>query len=377
MAGRCASFWLKKREAGARRGFRGASRLQGHSADDLAAHRRAKGPASPFFYSPPPAPDIFAGVKSGVTSVEQMEQALSREVPAAALGGDVWSFGDRDVEGLIDRLVQASKPLAEYCGGQIYMGIKSGLSEAFVIDAEARNAILHANPEAEEIVWPFLNGRDVRRYHVAPTDAFVIYTYHGVPIERYPAVERHLRTYRAQLESRATRQEWYELQQPQYKFKPHMAGPKIIFPDIAKTPRFALDELGRYSSNTTYFIPGRDLYLLGLLNSRLGWFYFSQTCAGLESQGEVYLRFFGQYMAGFPVRIIDPSSGADRDGRERMVALVERMLALHAQLPLARTDQERAVLERQIAATDSQIDQVVYELYGLTDQEIAIIEGNG
>jgi len=57
-----------------------------------------------------------------------------------------------------------------------------------------------------------------------------------------------------------------------------------------------------------------------------------------------------------------------------MVLLVERMLDLHKRLSAARTPDEKKVLQRQIAATDRRIDQLVYKLYDLTDDEIAIIE---
>jgi len=53
------------------------------------------------------------------------------------------------------------------------------------------------------------------------------------------------------------------------------------------------------------------------------------------------------------------------------------VLALHKQLPMARTPHEQTALERQIEATDRQIDSLVYELYGLTEEEIAIVEGRG
>jgi cell division protein FtsL len=57
-----------------------------------------------------------------------------------------------------------------------------------------------------------------------------------------------------------------------------------------------------------------------------------------------------------------------------MVALVESMLSLNKQLAAANTGHEKTSLQRQIDATDRQIDQLVYELYGLTDEEIAIVE---
>ena len=60
---------------------------------------------------------------------------------------------------------------------------------------------------------------------------------------------------------------------------------------------------------------------------------------------------------------------------DRMVKLVEQMLELHKKLASARTPQEKNALERQITATDTQIDRLVYELYGLTEDEIKIVEG--
>jgi hypothetical protein len=148
-----------------------------------------------------------------------------------------------------------------------------------------------------------------------------------------------------------------------------------------------LDEDGHYGSNTTYFIPLLDPYLLGLLNSTLAKFYFSTVCAGLEGPGETYLRFFGQYLEGFPVRTTNFSDAADKARHDRMVELVERMLELQrerarcsAGLRPATPAAHRAALQpsdldREIAATDAEIDALVYELYGITAEERKIIEG--
>ena len=59
-----------------------------------------------------------------------------------------------------------------------------------------------------------------------------------------------------------------------------------------------------------------------------------------------------------------------------MVTLVERMLSLHKQLPETSTPHEKTALQRQIEATDGQIDALVYELYALTEEEIGIVEGS-
>ena len=271
--------------------------------------------------------------------------------------------------------MSGSKKLSQVYDGQICMGIKSGATAAFTIDSTRRSEIISKNPEADEIIKPFLNGKDIRRYNIQWDDKYIIYTYHGVDIAKYPEVFEHLKLYQAQLKWRATKQEWYELQQPQYKYVPYFEGVKIIFPDISKGVRFALDINGYYSSNTTYFIPTQDRYVLGLLNSKLAYFCFSILCAGLEGKYETYLRFFGQYLEEFPIRIIDFSNSADVARHDRMVALVEQMLDLNKRLVATKTSHERAVLARMVNAVDTQIDRLVYELYELTEEEIAVVEG--
>ncbi|MCL5107934.1 MAG: N-6 DNA methylase [Chloroflexi bacterium] len=329
------------------------------------------------FYAPPLAAERFRAVTGGSLSIEQSIAEITYEVPRRVLGQAVWNFAMQDTDSLISGLQSRCQPLAEYCMGQICMGIKSGLTEAFVIDSQTYADIVERNPGAKEIIKPFLNGRDVRRYHTEPKDIYIVYTHHGVNISDYPAVEQHLRQFKDRLGRRATRQEWYELQQPQYNFASYMAGPKIIFPDIAIAPRFALDTGGHYCSNTTYFIPGYDPYLLGLLNSRCAYFYFAHTCAGLEGSGETYLRFFGQYLGGFPVPVLNLSDSVDKMHLQGVVDAVERMHALWKQFGAASTAHEKTVLQRQIDAVDRQIDAMVYQLYDLTDEEIAVVERVG
>jgi hypothetical protein len=58
-----------------------------------------------------------------------------------------------------------------------------------------------------------------------------------------------------------------------------------------------------------------------------------------------------------------------------MVALVTQMLNLHARLAAESVPQEKTLLQRRIDTTDKQIDRLVYELYGLTEDEITVVEG--
>ncbi len=158
------------------------------------------------------------------------------------------------------------------------------------------------NKRNAEIIKPLAVGDDVRRWRVVYRDRWLIYMCHGIDTKGMSAILDHLRRYREQLEQRATKQEWYELQQPQERYAKAFEKTKIVFPDIAKEPRFALDAAKRYVTNTTYFIPIHDLYLLGVLNSASMWDYAKQrlTVLGDADKGG-RLRFFRQFVQALPI----------------------------------------------------------------------------
>jgi hypothetical protein len=80
-------------------------------------------------------------------------------------------------------------------------------------------------------------------------------------------------------------------------------------------------------------------------------------------------------LANLPIRSIDFSNLADKSRHDKLVALVDKMLGLMPKLRAATSDSEKAVLQNAVTATDRQIDQLVYELYNLTPEEIALVEG--
>ncbi|MBI2446942.1 MAG: Eco57I restriction-modification methylase domain-containing protein, partial [Candidatus Omnitrophica bacterium] len=112
-------------------------------------------------------------------------------------------------------------------------------------------------------------------------------------------------------------------------------------------------------------------YLCGLLNSHLLDLYFKKVSTNFHGG---YFAANKQYIEQLPIRIINFSNPDDKARHDRMVALVDQMLELHKQLASAKTDHDKTVIQRQIDATDRQIDLLVYELYGLTEDEIKIVE---
>jgi hypothetical protein len=81
-------------------------------------------------------------------------------------------------------------------------------------------------------------------------------------------------------------------------------------------------------------------------------------------------------MEKVPIRVIDHADASDKAHHDEMVNLVEQMLKLQNGVALAKTPQERTTLERQLVATDAQIDKLVYDLYGLSPDEIRVVENS-
>src|SRR5439155_24140090 len=119
---------------------------------------------------------------------------------------------------------------------------------------------------------------------------------------------------------------------------------------------------------------GPDLnYLLGVINSRLmSWYFLRHSNV---AQRDDFPKIVLKETRSLPIRPIDQSDDADKSRHDQTVKLVEQMLELQQRLAAARTPQEKTSIERQIIATDAQIDDLVYDLYGLTEDEIKIVEG--
>ena len=88
-----------------------------------------------------------------------------------------------------------------------------------------------------------------------------------------------------------------------------------------------------------------------------------------------FFRYFTQFIEKLPIVVPDLSKPTDKSRHDKLVALVDKMLGLMPKLRAATADSEKATLQNAVTATDHQIDHLVYELYGLTAEEIALVEG--
>jgi len=113
-------------------------------------------------------------------------------------------------------------------------------------------------------------------------------------------------------------------------------------------------------------------FLLGVSNSRLVSWLGGLILSNFGK--EIFPKLNPKDVKDLPIPRIDISNPTDKSRHDKMLELVDQMLNLHKQLAATKTDHERTILERQISATDREIDQLVYELYGLTEGEIKIVE---
>ena len=116
----------------------------------------------------------------------------------------------------------------------------------------------------------------------------------------------------------------------------------------------------------------RAEYVLGLLNSKL-LFWRLQKASNLFRGG--WITCTKQYFGELPIHVVDFSNHSEKVRHDQIVTLVEQMLEMSRRLSTAKTPREKISLERQIAAADAQIDRLAYELYGLTEEEVKIVEG--
>ncbi len=316
-----------------------------------------------------------------------------------------WNFAVGKNAALLDRLAVMPVKLGDVA--QLFVGLQTDADDIFILEEikTKGDRVLCRSKATDTDHWlenehlkRFLKGSlNIRRYFLSNATKRLIFPYElhegrSILIEpddykrMYPLTWAYLETNFQRLAARDKGRmgdKWYG-----YVYKKNhtrFSLPKILVPSLAAGSCFSADFDGQYyfvgsggGGGGGYGIVQHEnvcsspAYLLGLLNSKL----LSSVIKGTSTpfQGG-YFALNRQYIEGLPIRTVDMTDPADKASHDRMVSLVERMLTLHKQLPAATTEHERKLLQRQITATDHEIDQLVYALYGLTAEEIAIVEG--
>ena len=113
-------------------------------------------------------------------------------------------------------------------------------------------------------------------------------------------------------------------------------------------------------------------YLLGVLNSKILNFFFSNIFTDYR---DVFPIMKSGHIEELPLPNIDFQNKSKKEKHDKIVSLVEQMLESKKKLAEAKTDKDKNYYEQKCNSLDKQIDNLVYELYGLTEEEIKIVEG--
>ena len=268
-------------------------------------------------------------------------------------GENPWSVLSSIEQGIMDKMVAVGTPLKDW-DIAIYRGITTGLNEAFIIDNETKETLVAEEPRSEDILKPVLRGRDIERYRANWAGMWLIDThngYDGVPainVEDYSAVKTYLDGYFEQLEKRYDKGRTpYNLRNCAYH--EDFIKEKLFWIDLTERGRFAYDDSVMFCVNSAYMMTGDSIkYLCAVLNSTLvTWFMRSNAL----NSGMGTTRWVRFTVDRIPVPAIDIT-------RQRpFIQLVDRALYAHN----AKTNK---------LDLESQIDRLVYALYGLTEDEV-------
>jgi len=256
---------------------------------------------------------------------------------------------DANSRDLLARVESTSKPLS--CFARVSTGLKAyqtGKGKPRQTDKHKENRLFHAKRKLNHTYGRYLDGVDVSRYHLGWSGEWLSYGDWLAEPRRSVAFDGERILVR---------------QIP--------GSPPYLIHAVITTERFYHD-----INSMVVFDPVGDIplkFILGVVNSRLLSTWFQKKYDKL--QRKIFPQFKVKELAAFPICSIDLSHPSDDVAHHRMISLVDSMLALHKQLAAAKSEAQKEVLQRQIDATDHEIDRLVYDLYGLTEEEIAIVEG--
>jgi hypothetical protein len=211
------------------------------------------------------------------------------------LAPKLWRLESKSKLRLLDHVRHSGTPLGEYVKGRFYRGILTGLNKAFVVGREDRDRLIDEHPSSAQVLKPFLRGRDVKRWNVEFEERYLIFTRRGIDIKKYPAVLRHLKQFKDELEPcpqdwdtegngdwggrKAGSYKWFEVQD-NIAYWEEFEQPKLIVPAITDTVNFAPDLEGFYCNNkATIFVPESVLFTCAVANSQVSAWYARQTFA--------------------------------------------------------------------------------------------------
>ena len=270
-----------------------------------------------------------------------------------------WNIVSVTEQNVMDKMRTKGTPLREW-GLNINRGVLTGFNKAFIIDEATRGHLVDQDPNCADIIKPVLRGRDIQRFHSPPSGFYLIDTHNGyssvprIDVNDYPAVQAHLHQFYDQLEKRQDKGATpYNLRNCTYHDE--FFREKLFWMDLTTRGRFTHVEPGIFSVNTVYMLSnGPTKFLAAILNSSLVTWFMNNSAL---TSGMGVTRWFSTTVQTIPVPSIPNAQQSE------FVRLVDDII-----------DAKTANPDTDTSAIEVEIDQRVYELYGLSESEMAAID---
>lgn len=367
---------------------------------------------------------IYSELNKKQTTHDPINLLLKNAVKVnySALTDDNWKFQDDSNSNLLYKLKNNSTTLKEIVSDKIFRGVSTGKNEVFIINKNTADILI--NEKNKSLIRKIVTGKEVKRNNLTFDNLYLLYIPWEYDLEYDENIKKYLIENKELLSDRPEVKEgrfnWWCLSRYGSKNAEYLFKPKIIYPRINNQCNFYFDATGEYSlSDNNFFISTEIKYILPILNSKLIYFYLKSIASTLQGG---YLDFRRPYIETIPIKIpINISKFEENstiiiqnniDFQEiflKFQRMIQRKFALE-ELPkklqdwymlsyadfikeLAKkkiklslsdeaewetyfsTEAKKALeLKSKIDATDNSIDQLVYKLYDLTDDEIAVVE---
>lgn len=299
-----------------------------------------------------------------LTAIADVHQAQATHLQQNTLSDDSWRIVGSHVARVMARLRASGESLNALTNGGLFYGIKTGRNDVFEIDEATRSELIAQDDSSSELIRPWLRGRNVARWAVNWDGKYLLFTRRGINIDAHPAVRDYLARFRERIEPRPSgtpskgwkgrkpgSYRWYEIQDA-IDYWREFEKPKIVYQVIATYQQFAYTAEPFVSNDKTWIIPDPPEGLLGLLNSKVAWFFLDQIAPKLQG-GAFELR--SPYMGQIPV----PELSQD------LVVRTHRIIELVA-------DDDHDEAERW--QLEQEIDEIVVGLYGLDVDDVKVID---
>jgi len=292
----------------------------------------------------------------------------SYQIDSKCIGYSIWQLRTSKELELKDKIEAGSEKLSQHEGVKIFRGVTTGCNEAFVIDEDVKMQLLTRDQNNKEIIKPLLQGRNIRKWQYIESGQFIIFTRRGIAIDNYLVIKEYLNHFRGKLVPGVGRKpgsyEWYEIQD-NTAYYPEFEKEKLIWGLTADKWAFAYDHKGHYLPSNGYILTSSRIpikYILALLNSNVMKFYFDFI--GIMTAGGAFT-LKHETIGELPIKVSQTSY------QKPLIALVDQIL----EITQDRNYFSSPTKQNKVIEYEGQIDQMVYELYDLTPEEIAVVEG--